>query len=93
MRLRWTASAARDLENITNYLFGEAPQNAPRLVRSIYEAIGGLEKFPRRGRIGKKRGTRELVLAPLPYVVVYETSEEFVRIVRILHAAQQWPAS
>ena len=47
--------------------------------------------FPNRGRPGKREGTRELVLAPLPYVVVYTVQGDVVLVVRILHGAQQWP--
>lgn len=91
MRLRWSAGALRDLEHIVDYLFDQTPQHAPRVARTIYDAIAGLKAFPNRGRAGKKAGTRELVLASLPYVVVYQVRGEFVYVVRILHAAQQWP--
>jgi toxin ParE1/3/4 len=47
--------------------------------------------FPHRGRPGKKEGTRELVLSPLPYLVVYGISGDAVHIVRVLHGAQKWP--
>jgi len=70
MRLRWTAGALRDLENIVDHLFDKTPQHAPRLTRSIYEAVAALRTFPSRGRAGKKAGTREFVMASLPYVVV-----------------------
>jgi toxin ParE1/3/4 len=48
--------------------------------------------FPNRGRSGQVSGTREIVLAPLPFVVVYQVDDE-VQVLRILHAAQQWPPS
>ena len=48
-------------------------------------------KFPNRGRLGKKEGTRELVMSPLPYIVVYDVREDATYVVRILHGAQQWP--
>jgi addiction module RelE/StbE family toxin len=91
MRLRWTAGALRDLENIVDHLFDQTPQHAPRLVRSIYEAVAALRTFPSRERAGKKAGTRELVMASLPYVVVYQVAGDLVHVVRILHGAQQWP--
>jgi len=50
-----------------------------------------LHSFPNRGRPGKKPGTRELVVRPLPYIVVYQVSEDVVYVVRILHGAQKWP--
>ncbi len=91
MELRWTEEAAADLEHITDYLFQNAQERAAELVRGIYNAAAALLTFPYRGRVGKKEGTRELVLASLPYVVVYQVSGEVIHIVRILHGAQKWP--
>ena len=87
MELRWTQDAARDLERISDYLF----ENAPKLIRTLYHAPEVLQRFPQRGRPGKKAGTRELVLWPLPYIVIYRIKGEAVHIVRILHGAQNWP--
>jgi toxin ParE1/3/4 len=91
MELRWSEEAANDLERITDYLFENTPEHAPELTRAIYEAPAALLNFPRRGRPGKKEGTRELVLSPLPYIVVYRIWGEVIQLVRILHGAQNWP--
>jgi toxin ParE1/3/4 len=60
-------------------------------VRSIYDALETLLSFPNRARPGKKAGTRELVLSPLPWIVVYTVRDDVVHVVRILHGAQRWP--
>jgi len=71
MELRWTQEAAADLERIADYLFERTPDRAERLVRALYEAPSSLLTFPNRGRLGKKEGTREVAMSPLPYVVIY----------------------
>ena len=91
MQLRWTEEAATDLERIADYLFVHAPDRAEKLVRTVYEAPATLLTFPQRGRPGGKDGTRELVLTPLPYLLVYAVRDEVIFIVRILHGAQEWP--
>jgi toxin ParE1/3/4 len=91
MQLRWTEEAANDLERIADYLFTHAPERAPELIRAVYEAPVTLLTFPNRGRPGKKDRTRELVLTPLPYILVYTVRDDVVFVVRILHGAQQWP--
>jgi len=48
-------------------------------------------RTPMIGRPGRKMGTCELVLAPLPWVMVYVVSDDGVDIVRVLHGAQRWP--
>ena len=91
MELRWTQEAAADLEHIADYLFEHTPEHAAPLVRALYDAPGTLLTFPNRGRLGKKEGTRELVMSPLPYIVVYTVRADAVYVIRILHGAQQWP--
>jgi toxin ParE1/3/4 len=91
LRIAWTPQAADDLENITDYLFERNPSIATDVVRQIYNAPLALKKFPHRGRPGRKEDTRELVLSPLPYIIVYEIVSNTIRLLRILHAAQQWP--
>ena len=65
IRIRWTIPAAQDLEGIKNYLQEHYPYFAEPTV-----AFQSLKKAPNRGRPGHRSGTRELTLAPLPYVVV-----------------------
>ena len=91
IELRWTEEAAADLERIADYLFEQTPLHAARLVRAIYDAPTKLVDFPGIGRPGKLKGTRELVLSALPYLVVYVHQGDFIHITRILHGAQKWP--
>ena len=91
MELRWTEEAAADLERIADYLFERTPAHASELVLAIYDGSTALQSFPYRGRPGKKGGTRELVLSPLPYLVVYRIIGDRIQILRILHGAQRWP--
>ena len=91
MELRWTKEAAADLERIADYLFQHVPDRAAELLRAVYDAPAVLLEFPHRGRPGKKEGTRELVLSPLPYLVVYAVHRDVIFVVPLLHGAQQWP--
>jgi toxin ParE1/3/4 len=91
MQLRWTEEAADDLERIADYLLSHAPGRAPELIRAVFDAPSTLLTFPNRGHPGKREGTREIVLTPLPYIVVYKVLGDVIFVVRILHSAQQWP--
>jgi toxin ParE1/3/4 len=91
MQLRWTEEAANDLEHIADYLLLHSPDRAQELIQRIYDAPSSLLTLPNRGRPGKLPGTREHVLSPLPYVVVYAVRGEVVFVIRILHGAQRWP--
>jgi len=91
MDLRWTREAAADLERIADYLFEQTPDRAGPFVRALYDAPATLLTFPNRGRPGRKEGTRELVMSPLPYIAVYTVRGDVVYVIRILHGSQQWP--
>jgi len=92
MRIRWTEPAAGDLTQICDYVEKHGSRaTARRLALTIYEGITVLAEFPECGRTGCKPGTRELVLASLPYLAVYRIGNDAVEILRILHGAQDWP--
>lgn len=88
MRVRWTVPALQDLEAIEDYIAQDSPSAAADVGRRIIEAAASLKRHPMRGRWDKRRRFRELVLAPLPYLIAYQVSDEFVSIIRIWHGAQ-----
>ena len=92
MLVRWTNPAADDLSHICDYTedrFGSL--QAHRAAVAIYNAADSLQQMPRRGRVGRKRDTLEIVMPGLPFVVIYRVGKDAIEIVRILHCAQQWP--
>jgi toxin ParE1/3/4 len=91
MPIRWSPEAADDLERIVDRIKQDNPTAARRVAEAIYRRCSDLELFPNRGRVGRITGTRELVLAPLPYIVVYRVNPAAVEIVRVFHSARNWP--
>ncbi|MFP5228311.1 MAG: type II toxin-antitoxin system RelE/ParE family toxin [Acidobacteriota bacterium] len=80
-----------DLERVSDYLFEQTPLHAERLSLALYRAPEILLRMPLAGRVGRKPGTRELVLTPLPWIVAYVVQDDSIDIVRVLHGAQRWP--
>jgi plasmid stabilization system protein ParE len=84
-------AAADDLEGIAGYLWLHHPSFAASTIQRLYDAARSLKAFPYAGRVGSKSGTRELVLAPLPYLMIYSVDDQSIHILRFLHAAQERP--
>jgi toxin ParE1/3/4 len=84
-------AAANDLEQISDYLNLHHPSLASSTVQKLYKAALSLKKHPYIGRIGRVSGTRELVLVPLPYLIVYAVDDQSIQILRLLHASQDRP--
>jgi addiction module RelE/StbE family toxin len=92
MQVRWSLPAAEDLERICERIERDNSEAARRVARTIYEGCARLKDFSHIGRASSRMtGRRELVFAPLPYIVVYQVTERAVEISRIFHGAQNWP--
>lgn len=92
MRVDWSPSAIADLKTIAEWIEQDRDlETANRIVRAIYDAVQGLRIMPYRGRYGRLENTRELVVARLAYIVVYQVLEERLVILDVLHGAQRWP--
>lgn len=91
MNLIWLRAAIRSRERQIDYIAERNPRAAARLEQWIVDATDQLRDHPLLGRVGRVRGTRELVVARTPYIVVYEIDGDTILIVRVLHSAQRWP--
>ena len=91
MRVLWLAQAIADLDSIFDYLLERDPPAAVRVFEAIRQQVGRLADYPSLGPMGRVAGTRELVIAGLPYIVPYYTKGQEVRILAVLHAARKWP--
>lgn len=88
MSVIWQAAARADVVRIVGYIAEENPIAARKIARELILAGDSLAVFPRRGRIGRIPGTRELVTVA-PYVIVYDVdSAGDVEILSIWHGAQ-----
>ena len=88
MRIRWTPTAAADLQNIYDYLKEHEPHLARPTVIEIRKSARSLKKFPLRGREGREEGTRELLQRRLPHIMAYRVKVDAVEILHVWHPAQ-----
>ena len=90
MQLVWTPESVEDREAIYAFIELDNPRAALALDTLISEKAERLLEQPGLGRPGRVRGTRELVLHP-NYLLIYDKVEDRLRILRVLHAAREWP--
>jgi toxin ParE1/3/4 len=91
MNLEWSVFARTDRTTIFDFIEADKPRAAVAIDERIRTRIAVLAEFPEMGRPGRTGGTRELVIAGTPYIAAYRIEGETVRILRLLHGAQQWP--
>jgi toxin ParE1/3/4 len=91
--IRWTAPALVDYRNLISRIQLHNPRAATRIAERIDQRVSSLSTMPLIGRIGRVRGTRELVISGTPYLIVYEVVEDRdeIWVLRVLHGAMRWP--
>jgi len=90
VRLFWTPEALDDRRVIYDYIEANNPSTALALDELLSEKANRLVDHPGLGRPGRVTGTHELV-AHQNYILIYDTAGDLVRVLRVLHAARQWP--
>ena len=88
--LEWREAARADLLAIVDYISDDNPEAAQQLKDEIEAKVARLPEHPKLYRPGRVAGTREMVVRR-NYVVIYAEDARTVSILRVLHAAQQWP--
>jgi len=89
--VRWTDPAASALSVIQDHIANENPKAAFAVTQRIRIAVGQLEAHPQIGRAGRVRGTYELVVHNLPYIVAYRINNAEVQILTAYHTSRKWP--
>jgi toxin ParE1/3/4 len=83
-------AAARDLDDIIDWISRDSPRAAAQLAQRILDRINRLAAagLPHMGRPGLAEGTRELVEAP--YIIVYTVDElaDEIAVLAIVHSAR-----
>lgn len=91
MRVQWTVRAGHDREAAIEYIAQDSLTAALDQLDEIEEQTDRLAEYPKLGRPGRVKGTRELVINRTSFIAVYRIKDEFVQILRLLHGAQNWP--
>ncbi len=86
----WRPAAIADRKNITAYIAQDNPQAAIEMGDSLMDKAALLDQHPMLGRVGRVKGTRELVAHP-NYILIYRVVGDVAEVLRVKHAAQQWP--
>jgi toxin ParE1/3/4 len=94
MNIRWARGATRPLTEAHAYIAADNPDAADRLVSKVEDAVEQLSAYPRSGREGRVKDTRELAVLDSPYLIVYRIrSKDTVHVLAILHGKRRWPDS
>ena len=90
-RVLYTPRAASNLKNLQDYISAHNPAAAFQMLKTIRSRISNLVEYPRSGRPGRIKGTRELIISHTPYIVSYRINKSGNEVLAVLHGARRWP--
>jgi toxin ParE1/3/4 len=91
MKVRFSQSALRELDEILAYLFERSPQVSSAVATRIQELTAVLAEFPALGHYTDEPGVRIVPLIRYPLLVFYTISENELVILNIRHSSRERP--
>lgn len=88
----WKPAAIADRKSITAYIAQDNPRAAIEIGDMLIQKGAQLDQYPTLGRVGRVKGTRELVVHA-HYILIYRVAGPTVEILRVKHATQNWPGA
>ena len=88
MIIAWLPKAIANRDELIDYIAKENPRAAIEQDSHIETQVNHLVAHPEIGHAGRKKGTRELVIAKTNFVVIYRIRPEAsqVEIIRVLRS-------
>ena len=91
MKIVWTRLALRDLDQARDYIALANPKAASDTIGRIDKALAALLAYPEMGRLGRLKGTRELVVVGTPFFVPYRIRDNRIELLGVIHGARKRP--
>ena len=89
MRIAYTPTALRQLDDILTYIEGRHSLGAIRVKARVRDLIAVLADHPFAGQSTSRPGQRRLVISPYPYVIFYRVGADTLTIQRVRHTARR----
>ncbi|MDP2699410.1 type II toxin-antitoxin system RelE/ParE family toxin [Thalassospira sp.] len=93
MILRWLPRARKNRKAAIDFIARDNIAAALDQLSRLEDQIDNLSIYPELGKVGRQAGTRELIVAHTPWIVVYRIRPKlgYLEILRILHSSQKHP--
>jgi toxin ParE1/3/4 len=90
MKVVWAETARREWTAQYRFYYSRNPDAARRMRQAVMDGARRLRDLPRLGRLGRVEGTRELVIAGTPFLLVYDEHPARVEILHVYDGRQDW---
>lgn len=89
-RLDWAKNAQGDLARIVSFYGPLDGEFAQRVLKEAIKAGEFLCEYPQAGPATRQRGLRKWRVKTTPFLLLYRSTANGLRITRVTHQAQNW---
>jgi plasmid stabilization system protein ParE len=89
VKLRYTQTALRQIDEALDYVRMRSPQGAARINARMLAAVDLIRNHPNAGQKTNRPGTRRMVLIPYPYAIFYRVADTEIVVLRFRHTARK----
>jgi len=93
MKVRYTAAARADTDQILAHIRKDNPPAAKAVAAALKGAVARLRSFPRIGAETDEPGIYIKIVRPYRYLIFYRITDDAVLIRNVRHPARRWPPS
>ena len=91
MRVRYTATAAREFANGIEYLGQHCPSVVEDFADAIERGVKAIAEFPLSAQETEKKGVQRKYVRRFHYCIFYAIKDDEIVVLHIRHAAQRLP--
>ena len=91
MIVRYTETAADEIEQIFSYIAERNPAAARNVRARIEQTTGALTSFPYMAQMSDEPGVRVTPVGRFPYLIFYHVEKDEIVILHVRHSARQRP--
>ena len=91
MKVRYTDSAADEIDNIFAYIAQRNPIAARSVVARVEQTVSALADFPNMAQMTDEPEIRRMPVGRYPLLVFYTVENMEIVILHVRHTSRQWP--
>lgn len=92
MKVRFTATAFAEINEIHDYIAKDNPTAAKAVILRVEQVIARIARFPNIARVIDPSGVRVFPVAPFPYLLFYTVEAHEVIIRNVRHGRRRRPS-
>jgi len=91
MRIRYTAAALREIDEILSYIAKDNPLAADEVAAVLRATVRRLSEYPRLAIETDEPGVRVAPVLPYRYLIFYSIDRDAIVILNVYHSSREHP--